>query len=72
MGEQEVGAHCVVVGTGRETADDWLERAAAICRAEQRPYWLVTSDRALRAAAGRGAEKTVGGGTFARELTGRR
>ncbi len=65
VGEQELAPHCVVVGTGGETADDWLTRAAA---AEERPYWLVTSDRALRAAAGRRAERTIGGGSFVREL----
>ena len=54
-----------VVGTGAETADDWIARHAA----EHDPYWLVTSDRALRARAGGGAVRIVGGGTFARDLT---
>ena len=64
VGEREVDAHCAVVGTGAESADSWLERAAG----ELDRYWLVTSDRALRDAAGRGAERTIGGGTFARGL----
>jgi hypothetical protein len=55
---------CTVVGTGDETADDWL-----ILHAEEyRPHWLVTSDRELRELAGGGAERIVGGGRFAREL----
>jgi hypothetical protein len=43
-------------------------RAAAELRAGHEPFWLVTSDRALRELAGDGAEKVVGGGRFAREL----
>lgn len=57
-----------VVGTGRESADAWIERAADRLAGANERYWLVTSDRALRAAAGRAAERTIGGGTFAREL----
>jgi rRNA-processing protein FCF1 len=54
-----------VVGTGREIADDWIAREAAL----HAPYWLVTSDRELRERAGRNAERVIGGGSFARELT---
>jgi hypothetical protein len=57
------------VGTGpEESADEWLIRNAA----RYRPYWLVTSDRALREAAGSEAERTIGGGRFAQELLSRR
>jgi hypothetical protein len=59
-----------VVGTGRESADDWIARAAAELRERAEPYWLVTSDRELRRRAGVGAERTIGGGTFASELRG--
>jgi predicted RNA-binding protein with PIN domain len=68
VGEQEVAPHCLLVGTGSESADDWLVRTAAQLRAGYEPFWLVTSDRALRELAGDGAEKVVGGGSFAREL----
>ena len=54
-----------VVGTGGESADDWIAREAAALA----PYWLVTSDRELRRRAGAGAERIVGGGSFAAELT---
>ena len=54
-----------VVGTGDEIADDWIAREASSCV----PYWLVTSDRELRKRAGNAAERVIGGGSFARELT---
>jgi hypothetical protein len=54
-----------VVGTGRESADDWIAREALLYA----PYWLVTSDRELRRRAGTGAERVIGGGSFAGELT---
>ena len=66
--EGAASEECDVVATGRETADEWIERAAAEWRARREPYWLVTSDRALREAARHGAERVVGGGAFLREL----
>jgi predicted RNA-binding protein with PIN domain len=68
VGVEDIDDHCRLVGTGAETADDWLERAAAELHAQGQPFWLVTSDRALRAAAARHAERTIGGGSFAGEL----
>jgi hypothetical protein len=50
------------IGTGRESADDWITRRAA----ELDRYWLVTSDRELRERAGGRAERVIGGGSFAR------
>ena len=57
-----------VVGTGEESADDWLVRCSRELGATGEAYWLATSDRALRAAAGDRAERTLGGGAFLREL----
>jgi predicted RNA-binding protein with PIN domain len=54
-----------VVGTGAESADDWITRRAA--ELSER-YILVTSDRELGDRAGGNAERIVGGGAFAREL----
>jgi len=54
-------APCGGIGTGRESADDWIARRAAEL---DLPYWLVTSDRELRARAGGGAERLIGGGAF--------
>ena len=45
-----------------------LERIVERLRDAGEPFWLVTSDRALRSAAAPGAERVIGGGTFAREL----
>jgi hypothetical protein len=53
------------IGTGKESADDWIARAAAEL---DEPYWLVTSDRELRERAGGNAQRTIGGGSFLREL----
>ena len=58
----------LVVGTGAKSADDWIAREASRLRAEGRPFLLVTSDRALRADAGQGADRVIGGGSFARAL----
>jgi predicted RNA-binding protein with PIN domain len=59
---------CVVVGTSAESADSWIARRAAELRAAGTSFWLVTSDRELRQLAGEGAERTIGGGSFAGEL----
>ena len=55
------------IGTGGESADDWITRRAAEIDG---PYWLVTSDRELRERAGGGAERVIGGGAFAGLLLG--
>jgi len=64
IGEQRLDERTTVVGTGGESADDWLIRESP----SYPDSWLVTSDRALRAEAGRTAARIVGGGTFLREL----
>jgi predicted RNA-binding protein with PIN domain len=63
------GRSVTVVGTGAESADDWLIREAAQLREAGKPFWLVTSDRALRAAAAEGAERVIGGGGFLATLS---
>jgi hypothetical protein len=60
------------IGTGRESADDWIARRAAELAAAGERYWLVTSDRELRRRAGGEAERVIGGGAFVRELQERR
>ena len=59
-----------LVSTGGESADDWIAREATALRERREPYWLITSDRELRTRAGGGAERIVGGGSFARTLLG--
>ena len=65
--ENDVDVEVVFEPQG-ETADEWLIREAS----RFKPYWLVTSDRELRDLAGPGAERVIGGGSFARELLKRR
>jgi hypothetical protein len=52
------------IGTEGESADDWLIREVP----KHPGAWLVTSDRALRVAAGAHAGRVIGGGTFLEEL----
>jgi predicted RNA-binding protein with PIN domain len=66
--ERDGDERIAVAGTGAESADDWIVRAANELERAGRPYRLVTSDRELRARAGGGADDVVGGGTFARSL----
>jgi hypothetical protein len=54
------------IGTAGESADDWIARAATDL---EEPFWLVTSDRGLRARAGQKADRLLGGGAFLRELS---
>ena len=53
-----------IVGTGRESADDWIAARAADLAARGEPYELVTSDRELRRRAGGNAARITGGGGF--------
>lgn len=66
-GEHRFDERVTVVGTGRESADDWIARAGEELEAAGERFWLVTSDRGLRARVP-GAERTIGGGAFVREL----
>jgi hypothetical protein len=55
-----------LIGTTRESADDWIARRAAEL---EEPFVLVTSDRELRERVADRAERVIGGGSFARALT---
>jgi predicted RNA-binding protein with PIN domain len=68
VGERAANDDAALVGTGEESADDWIVRRAAELASRSEPYWLVTSDRAVRRAAGEAAEQTIGGGAFVAEL----
>jgi predicted RNA-binding protein with PIN domain len=67
IGEREEDG-ITVVGTGAESADDWLTIRAAELTEAGRDHWLVTSDRELRLRAGGQAARLIGGGGFLREL----
>ena len=64
VGAQRLDGRTTLVGSGGESADEWLIREAPAYAGA----WLVTSDRALRAAAGAHASRVIGGGSFLREL----
>ncbi|HKD34667.1 MAG TPA: hypothetical protein VKB73_14585 [Gaiellaceae bacterium] len=59
-GEAPAGA----IGSGRESADDWLIREVP----KHPGAWLVTSDRALRDEAGKEAGRLIGGGALLAQL----
>ena len=50
-----------LLGSGRRSADDVIAELEG-------PFWLATSDRALRERVGAKAERVLGGGSFLREL----
>lgn len=52
------------VGTGRESADDWIAWRARELAGEGVEYALVTSDRELRRRAGDAAQRLIGGGSY--------
>jgi len=62
VGAEQLDERTTLVGSGAESADDWLIRETP----KYRGAWLVTSDRALREAAG--PKRVTGGGAFLREL----
>ena len=64
VGSSELDDRTTLVGSGGESADDWLIREAP----SYPGAWLVTSDRPLREAAGRQADRIIGGGGFLRQL----
>ena len=65
------GVEVEVVFEAEESADDRIALRADELAVAGRAYWLVTSDRGLRGRAGAAAERVVGGGSFASELTAR-
>lgn len=64
VGTQQLDERATLVGSGSESADEWLIREAPAYR----DAWLITSDRALREAAGARASRLIGGGAFLRSL----
>lgn len=64
VGAERLDERTTLVGSGGESADDWLIREAPT----HPRAWLVTSDRGLRTAAGGDADRLIGGGAFLRGL----
>ena len=63
------GHDVVVVWESQESADDRIVREARAC---DDSVWVVTSDRELRERLQGFTQRTIGGGTFARELVAQR
>ena len=57
-----------IVGTGRESADDWIAEHARELAEDGHRLWLVTSDRELRERVADHVERVIGGGSFATRL----
>jgi hypothetical protein len=64
VGSERLDERTTVVGSGAQSADEWLIGEVPV----HPGAWLVTSDRALREAAGGSAGRLIGGGSFLREL----
>ena len=68
IGVQELDERTAIVGTGRETADDWIAEHAPRMARDGHPLWLVSSDRELRERVAGDVERVIGGGSFAGRL----
>ena len=68
VGVHELDARATVVGTGRESADDWIAEHAERMARERGRLWLVSSDRGLRERVAPHVEHVIGGGAFAGRL----
>ena len=64
VGSRPIDERTTLVGSGPESADEWLIQAVPA----HPGAWLVTSDRALLAAAGGSTARVSGGGSFLRQL----
>jgi hypothetical protein len=63
VGVHELEDGTTVVGTGGESADDWIAARAQTAERDER-LWLVSSDRGLRARVEDRVERVLGGGSF--------
>jgi predicted RNA-binding protein with PIN domain len=68
IGVRKLDGTMTIVGTGRETADDWIADQAREMAQRGDRLWLVSSDRALRERVAGLVERIIGGGSFASRL----
>ena len=68
IGVQELDERTIVVGAGREIADDWIAEHAREMARDGHRLWLVSSDRGLRERVADHVEHVIGGGSFAGRL----
>ncbi len=68
LGLHELDERTSTVGTGRESADDWIAEHASEMAGDGHRLWLVSSDRELRERVADHVERVIGGGSFAGRL----
>jgi hypothetical protein len=68
IGVHELDGRSSIVGTGGESADDWIAEHAREMVHEGHRLWLVSSDRELRERVTDHVEHVIGGGSFAGRL----
>jgi YacP-like NYN domain len=68
VGVHELDDGTTLVGTGEESADDWIAAHAPEMARDGHPLWLVTSDRELRKRVTDHVDRVIGGGSFAGRL----
>jgi predicted RNA-binding protein with PIN domain len=68
VGTQELDERTTVVGTGAESADDWIATHAAEMARDENALWLVSSDRELGERVAAYVERMIGGGSLATAL----
>ena len=68
LGVHELDGRTSIVGTGGESADDWIADHAGELARDGRRLWLVSSDRELRERVADQVDRVIGGGSFAGRL----
>jgi len=71
LGVHDLDGTTSIVGTGRESADDWIAEYARAPAQDEHLLWLVSSDRELRRRVAGHVERVIGGGSFAGRLLSR-
>jgi predicted RNA-binding protein with PIN domain len=71
LGVHDLDGRTTIVGTGRESADDWIAEHAGEIATDGDRLWLVSSDRELRRRVADHVERVIGGGSFAGRLLSR-
>jgi YacP-like NYN domain len=68
VGVHELDGRTSIVGTGGESADDWIAEHARKMAPDGQELWLVSSDRGLRDRVADHVDRVIGGGSFAGRL----
>ena len=68
LGVHELDDRLTVVGTGKQSADDWIAGHAPELARDRGRLWLAAADREQRRRVEDAVERVVGGGSFAGRL----